>query len=160
MRTISLVLLATLLAGGCAPASSPVPIQGDARALEGHWVGEYSSATTGRTGSIVFTLVAGTDTAQGDVLMTPTVPNRVNGSPVSAANPYPAPQVLHINLVRAFGHQVSGRLDPYTDPDCRCRVTTIFSGRLEGDAIEGKYFTYPEGQDVAIEGHWQVTRKP
>jgi hypothetical protein len=160
MRSIPLTLLATLLAGACAPVSTPVPVQGDARALEGHWVGEYSSATTGRSGSIVFTLVAGTDTAQGDVLMVPTSQNQLSGSSVTGASTYPAPQVLHINLVRAFGHQVSGRLDPYTDPDCRCRVTTIFSGRLEGDAIGGKFFTYPEGQDVAIEGKWQVTRRP
>ena len=40
-------------------------------AAVGEWVGEYSSAETGRVGSIVFTLAAGRDTAAGDVMMVP-----------------------------------------------------------------------------------------
>ena len=160
MRTSDVVIGMAIIAGACAPVSRPVPVHGDAATLEGHWVGEYSSVMTGRSGSIVFTLVAGTDTAQGDVLMLPTVLDGYRGSAVPAPDDQSArPQVLHIKLVRVFGHQVAGQLAPYTDPECRCTVTSVFSGRLEGDVIDGEFFTYHEDGNVAVEGSWRVTRR-
>jgi len=63
---VALAAAAGLALTGCAARPSPVPLQADANALAtlaGEWSGEYSSAATGRSGSIVFTLAAGRDTA-------------------------------------------------------------------------------------------------
>ena len=159
MRNVPAMISALLLAG-CATNPAPVPVQGDAARLEGQWYGDYTSVMTGRSGSIEFTLSAGADTAQGDVLMIPAgaVPAYGSSVPEPGSIP-PAPRFLRIKLVRVFGHQVAGQLDPYEDPECRCVVTTIFSGRLEGDVIEGKFFTYHEGSELASEGRWRVTRR-
>ncbi|HEV8124418.1 MAG TPA: hypothetical protein VGP80_09255 [Gemmatimonadales bacterium] len=137
-----------------------MPVLGDAATLEGQWVGEYRSPETGRSGSIVFSLVAGADTAQGDVLMVPTAPDGYSGSAVPVPDTQPlASQVVHIKLVRVFGQQVAGQLDRYVDPGCQCTVTTIFSGRLEGNVIDGRFFTYHDDGNVAVEGFWSVTRQ-
>ena len=67
MRTRSLVVAAlAVLGSGCASVQSPVPVAGeqsDIASLAGEWAGEYSSAETGRGGSIVFKLSAARDTA-------------------------------------------------------------------------------------------------
>ena len=159
MRAAMVAFGLSALIGGCTPVSSPVPVHGDAATLAGQWVGQYNSVMTGRSGSIVFTLAAGADTAQGDVLMVPAVENRYNGSAIPDPEFHSTvPQVLRIKLVRVFGQQVAGQLAPYTDPECQCTVTTIFSGRLEGDVIDGRFFTYHQGGNVAVEGFWRVTR--
>jgi hypothetical protein len=149
----------TLIAGACvAPPSPPVPIRGDVAMLEGHWSGEYSSNESGRSGSIVFKLEAGSDTAQGDVLMIPSVqyPNYATQYQPEV-EPARAPTPLRIQLVRVFGHQVAGQLTPYKDPECGCTVTTIFSGRLEGDMLEGVFHTY-HGDGETTTGEWRVRR--
>jgi len=148
---------------GCASRPAPVPVLGDPadlRALAGEWEGEYSSRETGRSGSIVFTLTAGRDSAAGDVVMTPAMPTspapgeRTGARPSAAA----AAQVLTITFVRATGDSVSGALAPYTSPDCACSLTTTFVGRLHGDAIEGTFTTRGEGVPGAQPGRWKVTR--
>jgi hypothetical protein len=148
----------SLLVGACAPVTPPIPVHGEAATLEGQWVGEYTSPTTGRSGSIVFSLVAGADTAQGDVLMVPTATDRYSGSAVPDPEPL-APRVIRIKLVRVFGQQVAGQLARYVDPECLCTVTTIFSGRLEGNEIDGRFFTYHDDGNGAVEGFWSVTRQ-
>src|SRR5439155_426315 len=63
------------LVTACAAAHQPrVPLAGtagDPAALAGQWEGSYSSAATGRSGSISFTLSASSDSAFGDVVMIP-----------------------------------------------------------------------------------------
>ena len=161
---IGLVLLAGL--AGCAGKSPPVPVQASAAdigRLAGRWEGEYNSTETGRGGSIVFTLTAGRDTAEGDVLMIPTGSNRPImreglGRPPYAA-PGTAPSVLSIRFVEFRDGQVSGELDPYRAPDCNCIVATTFIGTVSGDAIKGT-FTIRGGQrDVPVTGEWEVRRK-
>lgn len=153
----ALVLLPVLAA--CAAPGAPIPVKGDAPLLAGRWAGEYSSNETGRSGSILFTLEAGADSATGDVLMIPNwpgpnyisqyVPPDVTTSP---------PEPLQIQLVRVFGHQVAGQLTPYKDPACECTVTTIFSGRLVGNRLEGVFHTYhPDGRTTI--GEWRAIRQ-
>ena len=83
-RTLHAALAALVTA--CAAAHQPsVPIAGSTRdmaALAGQWEGSYSSAATGRSGSISFTLSTGTDSAFGDVIMIP----RGWGRPLQAWN--------------------------------------------------------------------------
>src|SRR5436190_12615057 len=70
---LSIVLLGLMLTA-CGASRSPVPLVGasaDVTALTGEWAGDYSSAESGRSGSISFTLRAAGDSAFGDVVMIP-----------------------------------------------------------------------------------------
>jgi len=128
--------------------------------LTGQWLGEYSSAETGRSGSIVFTLRAGSDTATGDVVMTPRLQGLGPTSPNGQASPPPAPQAIEIRFVRVSGGQVSGALAPYTDPSCNCPLHTTFVGKLVGDTLSGTYASRHENSQDSQSGRWRVVRKP
>jgi hypothetical protein len=158
-RTIPAVTAALLLAG-CAFQGSPIPVRGDVQPLVGEWVGDYSSRETGRVGSIVFRLQAGTDTASGDVLMIPTNPEP---QPTMAVpDPGPArrpPQLLRVSFVRCEGSAVTGWLDPYPDPDTGEKTWTTFDGVIKGDKLEGTFTSYTELSGRRATGRWSVTRK-
>jgi len=147
--------------GACAGYSPPVPVHGDVARLEGRWLGQYENVMLGRSGSIDFVLGAGLDTAQGSVLMIPEHrDNRVQGTRWMESNPIPpSPLMLEILFVRVDGHRISGRLAPYRDPESGAMVTTTFSGYLEGDVIDGKFFTVETNNDWAVEGRWHVARQ-
>ena len=159
MRRRLAVFAIPILLGACAASGTPIPVRGDAQVLAGKWTGEYSSDETGRSGSIMFNLMAGSDTAAGDVLMIPNWPGPYSISQYVPPEDYVAPaEPLRIQLVRVFGHQVAGQLAPYTDPDCECQVTTIFSGRLDGNSLNGVFYTYhPDGRTTT--GQWRVQRR-
>ena len=151
----------------CATKPTPVTVAGDAGdrvSLAGKWTGEYSSPTTGRSGSIVFNLSPSGDAASGDVVMVPRGLDRPltpytagNATAASVQSPN-ASQVLTIKLVRVSGDTVSGVLDAYRDPECDCPVVTTFTGKLSGDVIDGTFTT--SGQTAAQQsGNWRVTRK-
>src|SRR5438876_6791400 len=100
----------------------------DLNPLVGEWRGDYSSAQTGRRGTIAFTLRAGESSASGNVVMIPradsllTAEERELVSNVSA----PGRTVLKIHFIRKEGGSLCGTLDQYNDTDCYCRVTTMF----------------------------------
>lgn len=157
--------VAVVLAAGCAGNPSPVPVlasPADLSALGGSWEGEYSSSQTGRSGSIVFQLAAGRDTAFGDVLMVPKVDSRERDAAQTGSSVWPPPQLaaqlLTIRFVRVEGGEVSGTLDPYQDPECGCLLSTTFVGRLDGDRIRGTYTTYGALHNVPITGRWEARR--
>lgn len=163
-----LLLLVPILAA-CAANPSPVPVVADPGALgalTGEWAGEYSSAATGRSGSIVFTLTAGRDTAAGDVVMVPSgseqplVAAAAPGAGGRATLTRPAAQGLTIRFVRLAGDTVSGMLDPYSAPDCDCVLTTTFTGQLQGDRIAGTFETRGDPRAGAMQpGRWSVSRR-
>jgi hypothetical protein len=160
VRALSTILAAAML--GCSGSQTPVPVvgpQADITNLAGEWSGEYSSGETGRSGSILFKLTAGTDSASGDVVMSPqwaagARPTQAPGAPTQT----PASQTLSINFVRVTGGQVSGSLAPYTDPSCNCPLHTTFIGRLKGDTLEGTYTSRHEQASDAQQGRWRVVR--
>src|SRR6266496_4333197 len=89
-----------LLLAACAASQLPVPVigpAGDVAALAGEWAGDYSSAESGRSGSISFTLRAAGDSAFGDVVMVPAawgrplVPWRQENAESPAARSTPTP---------------------------------------------------------------------
>jgi hypothetical protein len=136
----------------------------DLAALAGEWSGEYSSPETGRSGSIVFRLVGGTDSATGDVMMTPQLGTPRGATPSQGAPPVAsegmrAPQVLTIRFVRIQSGRVSGRLDPYVEPDCRCTLLTVFEGELKGDVLAGTYTSRVQTTGQEQHGRWQVKRQ-
>ena len=160
-RAIGILFAVCVVAAGCASTPAEVRIEGaptELSALAGDWEGEYSSAATGRLGSIVFKLVAGEDHAHGDVLMIPrgsSDPYRPRGGEGPA--PAGGSQLLTIRFVRAEGGRISGTLDPYWDPDCDCEVTTTFVGQVKGDAIEGTFTS--ERTAGRVFGNWKVSRR-
>lgn len=150
------------MTSACAMNPAPVPVAGaaeDLQALTGDWSGEYRSQETGRTGSILFRLDAGRDTAFGDVVM---VPREAMTGHNEAMAPPPVrshAQVLTIHFVRVAGNMVMGTIDPYPSPDCECKLLTTFRGRLAGDRIEGTFLVHHSGHEMPAQaGTWWVSR--
>jgi hypothetical protein len=153
----------------CATKPTPVTLSGEAgdrASLAGRWTGEYSSPSTGRSGSIVFNLSPSGDAASGDVVMVPRGLDRPltpytagNAAAVAGVQAPPSSQVLTIKLVRVSGDTVSGVLDAYRDPQCDCPVVTTFTGNLTGDTIDGTFTTRGAQTAAPQSGTWRVTRK-
>lgn len=171
-KTVLPFLLPVALAA-CSASQPPVPMVGPAAevsALVGEWSGDYSSAESGRAGSISFTLRATTDSAFGDVVMIPSAsgiplqpwrpqdPSQQPGQQPTGANQAPQSTVLKIRFVRVEHGKVSGSLDPYADPQTGARLHTTFSGELQGNSIVGSYSTMlPSGETQT--GRWSVERR-
>lgn len=163
--TLPTVLMLGLTLSACGASRSPVPLVGaatDFTALTGEWAGDYSSAESGRNGSITFTLRASGDSAFGDVVMVPTAWGRPlvpwRDQNVTGSNQAPASTVLTIRFVRVERGHVSGTLDPYADPQTGARLLTTFSGELSGNTITGTYTTrLPSGDSQT--GRWTVQRR-
>jgi hypothetical protein len=154
----------------CATKPTPVTVTGDPAdkaSLAGRWSGEYQSASTGRSGSIVFNLSSTGEAASGDVIMIPrgygkalerfdqTGVSGVSGASSQNTN---TSQVLTIKLVKVSGDTVSGVLDAYRDPECNCAVETTFTGKLNGDAIDGTFATRGSQSNAPQTGTWRVRR--
>jgi hypothetical protein len=126
--------------------------------LAGEWSGQYSSEETGRSGSIVFRLTAGTDSATGDVMMSAMTGGPRSGDALAPSAAFTPPQVIAIRFVSIAGGRVSGRLAPYTEPTCNCQLITVFEGRLDGSTLAGTYTSRtPDGR--IQHGRWEVTRR-
>lgn len=166
----ALIAASGALTLACASRPTPVTVAGetgDRVSLAGKWTGEYSSPTTGRSGSIVFNLSPSGDAATGDVVMvprgldrplTPYTAGNASASTASVQSPATS-QVLTIKLVRVSGDTVSGVLDAYRDPECDCPVVTTFTGTLSGDVIDGIFTTRGNQSAAQQSGTWRVTRK-
>ena len=159
MRYAAMALAAGLTA--CAGPGTPVPMTGapsEIATLAGEWSGQYSSEETGRSGSIVFRLTAGTDSATGDVMMSAMTGGPRSGDPMTSPSAVTPPLVIAIRFVSIEGGRVSGRLAPYTEPTCNCQLLTVFEGRLNGSKLEGTYTSRtPDGR--IQNGRWEVTRR-
>jgi len=162
LRHASFVPTALLLAA-CATNPAPVPVVGasaDVASLAGEWAGDYSSAESGRSGSISFTLRSAADSAFGDVVMIPVGWGRPLApwrGETSAAQRLQT-EVLTINFVRVQQAHVNGTLAPYADPQTGERLVTTFTGELSGNTISGTYTTrLPSGATQT--GRWSVQRK-
>jgi|SRR5688572_9357423 hypothetical protein len=157
-----LACAAAVLTAACGAPSTPVPVAGtstDLQSLAGEWTGEYSSTETGRSGSIVFRLTAGTDSATGDVMMGPqggvAGPGGSGASTPEGARPT---KVLTIRFVQVEGGTVRGRLDPYVEVECACTLLTVFNGELRGDTLSGSYTSRLQTTGQEQHGRWKVTR--
>ena len=171
MSRIMLTSLAAV-ALACATKPTPVTVAGEATdraSLAGKWSGEYKSASTGRSGSIVFNLSPSGDAASGDVVMIPMGYGKAlepfnqttvttGGATVTTTQNTNNSQVLTIKLVRVSGDTVSGVLDAYRDPQCDCAVVTTFTGTLSGDTIDGTYATKGSSSNSPQTGTWRVKR--
>lgn len=152
-----------LFTSGCAVVRSLIPVSGpsqDLAALVGEWHGEYGSSQTGRTGSIHFELQAGRDTASGDVVMIPREshisPTRVDRPTMRAVRALA--DVLTIRFVSIEDGKISGRLDPYRDPESGSTLVTTFIGRVrDNTTIDGTFSTQSVAHLPQV-GWWKATR--
>jgi hypothetical protein len=164
-RRILSISVAIVLAAACATKPEAIPLSadpGNLGALVGNWSGDYSSNVTGRSGSIIFKLSAGKDTAFGDVVMVPRASAAMQGGPdrPQTNTTPPSSEVLTIHFARVEGGAVSGTLNPYTDPACGCTVQTTFVGRLtDPGTIEGTFRTTGSGLPGEQTGRWKVKRQ-
>ena len=153
---------------GCAPALRPVAFHAtpaEWQRLAGEWRGEYWMRSYDRHGQITFNLVAGTETASGDVLM---IPDRTGWPyeryppqlPQDRAAEYRS-RLLTILFVRAEDGEITGRMEPYWDPDRECSAVATFRGSVDGDAIYGTVSSTCVNDPArsSITGRWKVVRK-
>ncbi|HSN88321.1 MAG TPA: hypothetical protein VL025_16290 [Thermoanaerobaculia bacterium] len=158
-----LVLGLLILAACAAPAPPPpVPVRGgpvDLTLLAGEWNGEYFGAETGRSGTIRLDLTAGEAIAYGEVVMYDPGHRPLVPAGLDRQEERPSTQALSIRFVAVDEGIVSGSLEPYHDPECgECIVTTIFTGRVRGNVIEGTYVTHGGQAHPTTRGSWRVER--
>jgi hypothetical protein len=152
-----------LALSACTYQGTPVPVAGDTHLLAGDWEGTYTSEQTGRSGTILFSLKAGTDSAFGDVWMMPRraeYPSFPSGEPGNDQTPRALPRPLRISFVDCDEGEVYGRLDPYEDPETGERVFTTFEGRLKGTRLSGKFTSLYQPSGARAAGTWSMARKP
>jgi hypothetical protein len=178
MKRVAVLLFCGAALAGCRSTPSPspaVPVLGSGSAkarLVGKWEGEYHSAETGRSGTIVFEFKG--DVGRGDVLMLPKGANEPlrpahteSASRDSQTKPDSATidetlrnmQVLNIRFIETSEGALAGVLDPYIDPNCSCDVQTSFNGVLRGDRIEGSFTSKPVAGGPEATGQWSVKRR-
>lgn len=137
------LVLAPLTVAACGASANSIEMKGgdqDLALLAGEWEGSYQGIESGRSGQVSFSLQVGRHTADGTVLMDGATP-------------------LKIQFVAVEGGTVTGKIAPYTDPQCSCEVETEFSGTVIGDAIVGSFTTKVLGQELQSSGEWSVQRK-
>jgi hypothetical protein len=160
----AMCVISTFLLAAC--SSKPLaPVLVDANPyvmsqLDGKWVGDYSSPSTGRSGSIVFNLSGDRQSAQGNVIMYSTIVNvPADPATIAAAHGSHAADVLSISFVRAVNNEISGKLAPYQDPNTGATVSTTFTGRMIGDTIEGSFESVSSDANAPQHGRWRVRRQ-
>lgn len=159
------LILGALLISACVYKPTPVTLiasPGDVISLAGTWEGTYQGKESERTGSILFTIEAGKDTAHGDVLMEAPPRYQFVAADVASGEHMRhsrAPEVLRITWVGLHRGYVEGALEAYIAPDCQCTVKTVFSGYVndDGDVIKGEFVT--TGTSLRQTGTWTVRKK-
>jgi hypothetical protein len=144
MRFVLAMTLMTALTGACGASATSITMKGkdpDIALLAGDWTGEYRGLDSGRTGPIHFALEVGRHTADGEVSLDE------------------GKTALKVSFVQVQRGSVSGKMAPYTDPQCSCEVQTEFLGTVEGNTIEGTYVTSIPGTGRTQKGAWTVTRQ-
>lgn len=160
----AIVSLGFLLFSCASSEPGPVQVIGaaeDLAPLTGEWLGTFEAGATGRSGNITFHLTENPEGAHGDVLMVPkqeVVRNEIDRRPphgmISSA------RVLSIQFVRIAGGEISGRIEPYPDPEVpEATLETQFTGRVDGDWIEGTFVTYSDHGVSPRRGTWRAHRK-
>ena len=163
----ALLSLAFLFISCASSEPAPVTVIGtpeDLVTLTGEWAGTYESGATGRSGNITFHLTENPEGAHGDVLMVPKHEvvhdgERHHQGMISSSGAVAS--VLSIEFVRVSAGEISGKIAPYDDPEVEgATLETHFTGRLDGDWIEGTFVTYSDRGVSPRRGTWRAHRKP
>src|SRR3979411_602225 len=109
LRVSSTIVLGLAVSAiGCAsnpPQTQVTSSDFDLNPLYGEWRGNYSSAETGRTGTIAFTLRAGESSASGNIVMIPRPDSMLTTTERALVTNVAAPgrAVLKIHFLRKEG---------------------------------------------------------
>jgi hypothetical protein len=136
--------LAFVLTAACGGAVSQIEVKGkdpDLATIAGDWEGNYQGIDNPRSGEIRFSLELGRHTADGEVLM--------KGST----------KPLAIEFIAVQANQISGSIQPYTEPSCSCQVHTEFVGTVDGNKIDGTFTTKVAATGHEMHGTWEVDRE-
>ena len=152
----------------CSTQSATVPARIDPTSiplLTGEWTGTYESPIKSRSGLITFQLEQDADSTicRGEVLMIP----RNTGMPVRPVaghrpgtdQPVHTPRLLVIESIQVRGGRISGRMEPYEDPETLHPVRTSFEGHITGETIRGTLSSIDDVTGERFLGSWSVTRK-
>lgn len=168
MSRILLGALIATVALSCARTHEPQarPLSGppaDLRVLEGEWIGSYHSYQEyGRSGALLFRLDAGDDEGiSGCALM------RLAGRETAEALPMdgdlwshvPPERLISVTFVRGPDGTVTATLGQHHDPVCGCDLRTVFTGRVQGNILEGTYVSEHLNGAERHTGRWRVTRR-
>ena len=168
--TITVVIFLAFLLASCG-STEPGPIQvigvpEDLVPLTGEWTGTFDSGATGRSGNITFHLTENPEGAHGDVLMIPKqefIYDRDRHPSQDPTGPHgmtSSASVLAIEFVRITGGEITGKIAPYPDPELpEATLETHFTGRVDGEWIEGTFVTYSDHGVSPRRGTWRVYRK-
>ncbi len=154
----ALLALAALAACRYRPSFFPVHgTTGDRSRIVGEWHGEFVGTGTDRSGFIDFRLEPGRDSASGDVTILPRAVlqqtwHRQHVSHRRAATP----TALRIARLRVDATVVEGFVEPSSDPECSCTVTTWFRGVVRGDSMTGEYVS--RRGSASSRGVWRMRR--
>jgi hypothetical protein len=156
--------LAFLLISCASSEPGPVKVIGvpaDLGPLTGEWVGTYESGVTSRSGNIIFHLTENPEGAHGDILMVPKQEFiRSEGERPLPHSMASGASVLSIEFVRIAGGEISGKIAPYPDPEVpEATLETHFTGRVDGEWIEGTFVTYSDRGVSPRRGTWRAHRK-
>lgn len=158
-KMITMVLLMGLVGCGGINYSVPVAATPDERgSLAGTWEGTYEITDNGaRKGHLYFDLSADADTAIGYVVMSAMryLPrNNVPGNVYPAA----ASEQIPIRFISAMDGYIRGELDVYRDPECGCRLNTVFIGQRKGDRFYGTFTSRHSDTNTVAAGKWEAVR--
>ena len=163
---IATAACALTLAAGCTthqtgqPGFEVTSRNFDVSPLVGQWKGDFHNVELGRQGTIAFTLSSREEKAVGEIVLMPT--NAAGDTATTSSqrgDARGARQVLQISFIRLEGDAVVGRIEPYVNQSCNCRVTSTFRGALQGNVIEGTYIVLgADDPSVRFNGNWKVTR--
>lgn len=148
VRVCTLTALVALFLTGCATSRASVPVRGEVTEtalLAGEWRGQFDGAREERHGKIEFNLEMGRHTADGEVV-------------VFAPKKGEPPMQLRIEYLAVEDNKITGKIEPYTDPECDCVVETEFEGDLTGDFIIGTYAARMPATGAARKGEWSAER--
>ena len=163
---IATVILFLMSCASSEPGSVPViGAPEDLVTLTGEWAGTYESGMTGRSGSITFHLTGNPEGAHGDVLMVPkhelVYDRERHQQGMISSGGGGGVSVLSIEFVRISAGEISGKIAPYADPEVPgATLETHFTGRVDGEWIEGTFVTYSDHGVSPRRGTWRVHRKP
>lgn len=169
LSVVALIALAFLFTSCGSTAPGPVQVIGlpeELARLTGEWTGTFDNGPAGRSGSITFHLTENPDGAHGDVLMVPKRdilydPTQHEIREQGGHGMLSNSSILVIDFVRIAGGEISGRIAPYPDPESPgAMLETHFTGRLDGNWIEGAFVTYSDSGVSPRRGTWRVHRKP
>jgi hypothetical protein len=92
------------------------------------------------------------------VLLVPNHLPRLNSPAGAKPSERPQTEFIAISFVRVAGNTVRGTLEPYRDPVTGCQLRTVFEGALDGDIIQGRYFTTNLDTKERYAGAWRAQR--